>query len=66
MKLGDLVTEYVEFKQSLGMSFESNAVLLRAFYMTFGLSYIGAKLHLTILHSKTDSAALQIADADSV
>jgi len=32
MKLGELVTEYVEFKQSLGMSFESNAVLLRAFH----------------------------------
>lgn len=36
MKLGELITEYVEFKQSLGMSFESNAVLLRAFCTTVG------------------------------
>jgi len=36
MKLSELITEYIEFKQSLGMSFESNAVLLRAFCTTVG------------------------------
>ena len=36
MKLGKLIDEYVDFKQSLGMSFKENASLLRAFCTTVG------------------------------
>jgi len=36
MKLGELISDYVGFKQSLGMSFETNASLLRAFCRMVG------------------------------
>lgn len=36
MKLGELINEYVEYKQSFGMSFKSKAVLLRAFCKSVG------------------------------
>ena len=36
MKLGKLIDEYDDFKQSLGMSFKENASLLRAFCTTVG------------------------------
>ena len=36
MKLGKLIDEYVDFKQSLGMSFKTNAVLLQTFRATVG------------------------------
>ena len=36
MKLGQLITEYIDLKQSLGMRFEANALVLRAFYKAEG------------------------------
>ena len=36
MKLNQLVCEYVEFKQSMGMRFRSEAVILKALGKTLG------------------------------